>query len=172
MNGLVQMIKMYLSKSKMGSMNTLMQVRDVLSQYSNLEVLEFSGGVYTTELLDQADILLIIPPELSKPFADNFNIGKGQYTELKRFELPIKSKHNIFHLISLCSDQLNVVHQFDIDLLEIDWKTNYATIDYNLNDLKNFEEFGYELGKKPSKLDISNNIKNISNLNKSKLLLC
>lgn len=139
-------LKIYLSKSKMGSMDTLMQVRDVLSQYENVEILEFSGGIYTTETLLKADIILVIPPELPKSFTGNFTIGKGQYCEI---DTSLDSDIPIYFVISLCKDQINVVDVSfcALDILDYDWKLKYAEVNYILEDIDNFEKY-FEFKKK------------------------
>ena len=130
-------LKIYLSKSKAGSMDTLMQVRTILSTYENVEVTEFSGGEYNTKLLHEADIVLLIPPTLPKPYTDTITIGKGQYTEIVN-----QDTSECYVLVSLDTNQLNIVPYgaVELEVIDEDWKTKYAEIVYLLDDIIPIEE--------------------------------
>lgn len=114
--------RVYLSKSKMGSMDTLLKVRDMLSKY-DIELVEFSGGEYTASALLSCDIFLLLPPVLPMPYNFNFNVGKGQYTEIQTAcRIPM-------YYIVCVGDELYVSNGIEkIHKSESDWKTNYAHI--------------------------------------------
>lgn len=137
-------LKIYLSKSKAGSIEVIQQVKKILSQYENIQILEFEGGEYNTNKLEEADIVLIIPPKLPEPFKNKFTIGKGQDIELS-YAIEVMNHRNIYHLISF-SDELYVVHSsicFN-DIINIDWQSRYCEISY---DLKNIHELSVVYNK-------------------------
>ena len=117
-------LKVYLSKSKAGSMDSLMQVRDLLSQY-DIELLEFSGGEYTDNLLKSSDIVLVLPHTLPRPFSYDFYLGKGQYTEYSISEN--SSKQRTYFVICL-GDELYVSEIEDEDIIDKNWKTEYVHV--------------------------------------------
>lgn len=77
--------KIYISKSKQSDFNQLLKLKSDLSKFKNIEVLEFQGGTYNTDLLLSADLVIFIPPKNSKlePFESFYQIevGRGQYEE-------------------------------------------------------------------------------------------
>lgn len=111
------MKKVYISKSKAGNPDDLMKVRHLLSQY-DCEVTEFMGGDYNTKLLDAADIVILIPPDISKT-----NMGRGQYDEVNNSVsgIPVLAVNGIVdHRIYVV-----VVSRVAPSNVQ-DWKTNYG----------------------------------------------
>jgi len=117
-------LKIYLSKSKQGNMDSLMKTRDLLSKY-DIEILEFTGREYNTNKLDEADIVLILPHTLPKAFNYHFNLGKGQFTEYTR---ALDTNHQATYFIICLGDELYVSEIDKDDILEDDWKLNYVYV--------------------------------------------
>jgi len=122
------MFKVYISKSKRGNIDDLMLLRKMLSKYE-VEILEFTGGEYTPSKLDDADALILIPPN-----SDTDTYGKGQYEEARRFlENNIVEDFFIFdaELKEFCiiSDQDNYKNHFY--QIEGNWTTDWGTISYD-----------------------------------------
>jgi len=76
------MKRVYISKSKVGNPDDLMNLRHLLSKW-DCKVTEFFGGVYNTKELDRANLLLVIPPYVES--INNRNVGRGQHDEVSRF---------------------------------------------------------------------------------------
>lgn len=79
--------KIYLSKSKAGNFDDIVKVKTHLGKY-DCEILEFQGGVYSTDKLLASEVLIILPPICKEAYGDytgDFYIGKGQYSELELF---------------------------------------------------------------------------------------
>lgn len=158
--------RVYLSKSKLVDLDKLLLTRKLLSAY-NIELVEFSGGEYTTDLLESCDILLVLPTEKPRAFNHHFNVGKGQYTELET-----AYNHNINTFCILTGmEELYVAHwEHDIEVIDIDWKRDYATVECEemLRELTH-KDVGFEL--------LSTDTKSIENIQKQSfntnlLLLC
>lgn len=142
-------LRIYLSKSKMGSMDTLMKVRDVLSYYENIQVIEFQGGEYNTDLLLSADLVIIIPPELPKPYTNTNTIGKGQHVECiayRNFCFKYVRIKNLYFLVSINEFDKDLNLEWDgnlkMKIIEEDWKSKYASIEHSLLDLANLNKLG------------------------------
>lgn len=78
--------KIYISKSKQSDFNQLLKLKSDLSKFKNIEVLEFQGGTYNTDLLLSADLVIFIPPKnsiLDDQVINRYQIevGRGQYEE-------------------------------------------------------------------------------------------
>lgn len=117
--------RVYLSKSKQVDLDTLLLTRKLLSAY-NIELVEFSGGEYTSDLLESCDILLVLPTEKPKAFNYSFNVGKGQYLEL---ETAYNCNINTFCILTGI-EELYVAHwKHDIEVIDIDWERNYVTVE-------------------------------------------
>lgn len=117
-------LRVYLSKSKQGTMDSLMKARELLSKY-NIELIEFVGGEYTSETLLSCDIVLVLPYSFPKSYHYDFWVGKGQYSEI---ELAIGRNIPVYYSICL-GDELYVSNDIDDkDVDEIDWKTKFAHI--------------------------------------------
>lgn len=118
--------RVYLSKSKQIDLDTLLLTRKLLSAY-NIELVEFSGGEYTTDLLESCDILLVLPTEKPKAFNYSINVGKGNYTEIvtasEEFDIPI------FCILIVNEDCFMVSEYLETNIIDIDWKRDYATVE-------------------------------------------
>jgi len=77
------MKRIYISKSKAGNPDDFMLVRSLLSKF-DCDVTEFFGGEYNTNLLDKADILIVVPPCICN-INNHVRVGKGQHCEINRF---------------------------------------------------------------------------------------
>jgi len=86
------MKQIYISKSKVGNPDDLMYLRSLLSQW-DCEVTEFFGGKYTTEVLDKADLLIVLPPYLHNNDPRRTDVGAGQHSETNRFMI----QHDTFY---------------------------------------------------------------------------
>lgn len=81
------MIRVYISKSKQSDFDELLKLKSELSNYSNVEIVEFQGGTYSNTLLKSCDIVIFIPPKDS--ILDDewkINVGRGQIDEFKSSE--------------------------------------------------------------------------------------
>ena len=87
------MKKVYLAKSNKANPNTVSKVRQTLSKF-NIQVVEFTGGTYSNDLLLSCDELIVIP-DISECYDDgyywNCSIGKGLYEQIDAF----KAKKNV-----------------------------------------------------------------------------
>jgi len=72
-------VKVYVIKSKAGNFDLIAHTKHILNTNFNCEVLEFQGGEYTTEKLDQADVVLIVPPHFIED--EWISVGRGQFEE-------------------------------------------------------------------------------------------
>ena len=120
--------KIYLSKSKVGNPDDLMNVRHHLAKLDCM-VVEFIGGVYDTSHKDviDCDILLIIPPNLSIG-----RVGKGQYSEIDAFS------NNVFEDNAKTIFIVDYVDSKGIQFRELrtyyesakkDWSNDYGVIE-------------------------------------------
>lgn len=114
-------MKIYISKSKVGNPDELMTLRHHLGRL-DCEVTEFMGGTYNTNKLDEADILIVLGPSTT-----NYNIGKGQYTEVERF-----GNHNtwcnLFIVEHIDNKSLEMSEITGTDVTEKNWTSKYANI--------------------------------------------
>lgn len=82
------MKKVYLAKSNKANPNTVSKVRQTLSRF-NIQVVEFTGGTYSNDLLLSCDELIVIP-DISGSYDDgyywNCSIGKGLYEQIDAFK--------------------------------------------------------------------------------------
>jgi hypothetical protein len=99
------MKKIYLAKSNNANPNILYKVRSILSKF-NVEVVEYSGGSYSHDLLLSCDELIVIP-DISKTYNEMFShefyvpLGKGLHDQIDVF----KSESNL--------DNIFIVTEFD-----------------------------------------------------------
>ena len=134
--------------------DNLLKVRSLLSHY-NVEVLEFYGGEYNTDLLDDSDIILVLPPDLPKAFNYHFTVGKGQYMEILRghdHDIPVL-------FVMTMGEELYIGENPQMEVTDINWKSKYCFIECD-NRLTTLEEvFGDEIKKVSSEFE-SKTIKN------------
>lgn len=111
--------KVYLSKSKAGDRFELEVVKKELKEY-DVEVVEFQGGTYNTELLDNSNYLLVLTPD------EELNIGRGQAEEILR-----AYERDLTILVITDLEPVKVVEITDDDLCFIkkDWQTKWASIE-------------------------------------------
>ena len=130
-------IKIYLSKSRQGTMDSLMKVREYILKYENIELLEYTGGDYSTALLEQADYMLVLPyEEAIKKDNYTFNVGKGQYDEIlfaTNEKIPIKP------IISLTDDIIISMGIASKKVVDLDWQRNYGMIQCYSNKILPFD---------------------------------
>lgn len=102
------MKKVYLAKSNKANPNTVSKVRQTLSKF-DIQVVEFTGGTYSNDLLLSCDELIVIP-DISDSYDDgyywNCNIGKGLYEQIDAF----RNKKNVdgFFIITVDDDDEGV----------------------------------------------------------------
>ena len=78
-----QMINIYISKSNEASIDDLLHVRTAIKKYPEFNILEHNGGVYDTELVKKASIIIVIPNlKANIPMV----VGKGVYSEAMTVE--------------------------------------------------------------------------------------
>lgn len=76
-------MKVYISKSKMGNPDLLMNLRHLLTYQfeQEIEIKEYFGGVYNSNIIDGSDCLIVCPPYCS--IIGQYIIGKGQWSEIR-----------------------------------------------------------------------------------------
>jgi hypothetical protein len=163
-------MKIYLSKSKQGDMDTLMKVRSILLQYQDVKILEFEGGEYNTNKLLESDFVLIIPPALPSPDKMDYNdwdffIGKGQYDE---WHTCFTLSHSFYFLVGIHQIgekdyKLQVINFPNVTVMNFDWKLRYANVFYKISSIFNLA-LGLKKEEKKEKQIVYQNFK-------SKLLL-
>lgn len=93
------MKRVYLAKSNRANPNLVSVVRQTLSKF-NVQIVEFTGGYYTHDLLLSCDELYVIP-DISEAYQDDYNnfwslsIGKGLYEQIQAFHNKV-SNNDIF----------------------------------------------------------------------------
>lgn len=124
----MEKVKIYISKSKVGNPDDLMQVRHHLSKL-DVEILEYTGGSYTPKLLLSADILIVVPPSL-----DNGIVGKGQYTEVGTFDGKSMNGEPVYLVCGVNSITIQLANIEDYqETSKGDWKSNYGDLQINDN---------------------------------------
>jgi len=94
-----KMKRVYLAKSNRANPNLVSVVRQTLSKF-NVQIVEFTGGYYTHDLLLSCDELYVIP-DISEAYQDDYNnfwslsIGKGLYEQIQAFHNKV-SNNDIF----------------------------------------------------------------------------
>lgn len=83
------MKRVYIAKSNRANPNLVSAVRQTLSKF-DVEIVEFTGGTYSHDLLESCEELYVIP-DLSEVYEDDFvgfwsvPIGKGLYEQIEHF---------------------------------------------------------------------------------------
>lgn len=114
--------KLYLAKSNMSDPNLIMQVRALLNELE-LELVEFSGGSYSDKPLLSCDHLLVIPPN---PKQEDPRVGRGLSEQIRDFEA--KNDTTIFIFDHIEDDAIYIREFLDQDLIQRDWKENWAAV--------------------------------------------
>ena len=114
--------RIYFSKSRAGNFDDILKVKNYLSQY-DCEIIEFTGGIYTPEKLDSADLLLILPPEL-----DRFEfVGRGQFEEFGRALNDVGKWELPFLITDITAEGIPFgVLIDDGDIIDKNWTTDYG----------------------------------------------
>lgn len=83
------MKKVYISKSKNSNYDDLLKLRSELRKFDDIEIVEFTGGTYSTKQLESCDYCIVVPPNQTNTSRDRVDdleyivIGKGQYCEIE-----------------------------------------------------------------------------------------
>jgi hypothetical protein len=122
--------QVYLSKSKAGDFDTIVQIKSMLKQF-DIDLVEFMGGHYTADLLLNSDIVLLVPPKM--PEDNYFNVGKGQFDEYLCSEKTSRIEH---YVVLLMSNNLYVASMEGYrKLTGGDWSLNYAILSYDISEI-------------------------------------
>tara|TARA_R110000796_G_scaffold118353_5_gene231991 strand:- start:3265 stop:3732 length:468 start_codon:yes stop_codon:yes gene_type:complete len=118
--------QVYLSKSKAGDFNTLVEAKSKLKKF-DIDLVEFMGGRYTTRLLDSSDCNLILPMTLS--LTKSFKVGRGQWEEYLRSSTEgIKT----FAIVNFTHDDVLIVRISNSKITALgDWAVDYGTLGYD-----------------------------------------
>lgn len=99
----------------MGNPDLLMNLRHLLAHQfgQSIEVKEYFGGVYNSNIIDNSNCLIVCPPQLS--ITGQYIIGKGQWSEILNAQ-----KKNIPVVIfnGICA--FNFLHKLTV-IDETDW---------------------------------------------------
>jgi hypothetical protein len=161
------MKRVYIAKSNRANPNLVSAVRQTLSKF-DVEIVEFTGGTYSHDLLLVCDELYVIP-DLSDAYEDDdddcswsVSIGKGLYEQIKTFSK--KDAHDNIFIVTDFDNELGVggVHYDDdddvisIEIYDDNDYINHALITINTAriDIASWELYDYVLE--------SNNIKDKS----------
>lgn len=130
------MTKIYLAKSNRSNPDDVSRVRQVLSEYKDIEVVEFKGGAYSHKDLLSCELLLIIPNLLEiNEDEDCIPLGKGLHEQIVAFTSKGNSKSNI-HIVYEVSNASIMLTQFqELDLSDDADYINYsvAVVDFSVN---------------------------------------
>lgn len=78
-------MRIYIAKSNKANPEYLLKVRDFLSKFKSVQILEYKGGSYDNTDLISADLLIVIP-DLSEGINDKrVVLGKGLYMQIDDF---------------------------------------------------------------------------------------
>lgn len=147
------MRRVYLAKSNKANPNLVSAVRQTLTKF-DVQIVEFTGGSYSNDLLLSCDELYVIP-DLSEAENDEYgkswsvSIGKGLYQQIQSFIEP-KGGDNIF-IVTDFDDLLGVggIHYDDDDDNFISIKAaggdDYITYAYVIINTKNADIAPWEL---------------------------
>jgi len=116
----------YLAKSNAGDPDLIDDIRAKIDAY-HVEIKEFTGGTYTTDKLLACHVLIVVPYTPIKPYTDNFNIGKGVYSEI----LTAQKKNIPVYIAAINgTDDVHIALISDIKVLEADWGLNWANVKF------------------------------------------
>jgi len=141
-------MKIYLSKSKVGNFDDLLKVRTLLLE-QEIELLEFSGGIYSDKLLLSADLVVMLPINLSDLESrdrDYISVGRGQFDECKLALLK-----NILIKIPIIIDHKLIFMNIENCIISpiINWKYDYGRIFYNFSDINDKNNYYNNIINKP-----------------------
>jgi hypothetical protein len=76
-------MKVYLSKSKQADPDIITSVKKALKEeIVNLEILEYKGGYYNSNLKFNAELVICIPPSPVSSTTNKIHVGRGNYSEV------------------------------------------------------------------------------------------
>ena len=126
-------MRIYIAKSNKANPDYLLKVRDFLSKFKSVQILEYKGGSYDNTDLISADLLIVIP-DLSEGIDDKrVVLGKGLYMQIDDFLLH-QSIDGIFIVTGVnnkgdieCSyiDEVNAYGAYDDTFMEVLDDCNY-----------------------------------------------
>lgn len=126
-------MRIYIAKSNKANPDYLIKVRDFLSKFKSVQILEYKGGSYDNTDLISADLLIVIP-DLSEGIEDNrVVLGKGLYMQIDDF-FSNQSIDGIFIVTGVDSsgnlkysyiDEVNEDGDYDDDFMEVLDNCNY-----------------------------------------------
>ncbi len=136
------MYKVYLAKSNKANPDHIIAVRSLLSKF-DVEVVEYTGGVYDNRPLLNSDLLVVLP-EISqiKTHPRNFGytvpIGKGLYDQILVFAEHQADKHDLTPLADFDDDDEFDDGRNDGNYYDDDFEVNNI---YIVSDIKGKEVF-------------------------------
>ena len=126
-------MRIYIAKSNKANPDYLLKVRDFLSKFKSVQILEYQGGGYDNTDLISADLLIVIP-DLSEGIKDKrVVLGKGLYMQIDDF-FTHQSIDGIFIVTGVnnkgdieCSyiDEVNAYGAYDDTFMEVLDDCNY-----------------------------------------------
>jgi hypothetical protein len=126
-------MRVYIAKSNKANPEYLLKVRDFLSKFKSVQILEYQGGSYDNTDLISSDILIVIP-DLSEGIKDKrVVLGKGLYMQIDDF-FTHQSIDGIFIVTGInksgmieCSyiDEVNENGNYDETFMEVLDDCNY-----------------------------------------------
>lgn len=136
------MKKVYLAKSNRSNPNLVMKVRELLFQY-DIEIVEFTGGEYSSKPLLSCDYLIIVP-ELPVDNlvidVDNVIIGKGLFTQIREFYAFNESSY-FNNIIVISDDNLQIKTIDNLKILDISNYIETANLHFDEDSCDMLEEF-------------------------------
>lgn len=122
-------MKVYLSKNKQANPTDIAEARAYFMEQH--EVVEFQGGEYSESILDDVEILCIVPPGQHKIEEVNYNdvdflqipIGKGNFTELLAYRNRIVEDPEVY---VFKDNTIYSVHKAIVT--EVNWANSWANL--------------------------------------------
>ena len=148
------MKRVYLAKSNKANPNLVSAVRQTLAKF-NVQVVEFTGGTYSHDLLLSCDELYVIPDLSGINVQDEYDIywsvplGKGLYEQIQAFNK--SHNHNDIFIVTDYDGAVGVGGVYydddsnDSYSIEVSDETDYVTYAYFMVNTKNCEINPWEL---------------------------
>lgn len=128
--------QIYLCKSKVGNFDLIVKVKALLARYQ-LSFTEFIGGNYTSEKLDNAEVIIVCPI-LETDIAKK-PVGKGQYDEIsssiRNGKTVLLYSNGYFYKIFQTSKNADAL---------LNWQNNYGQVTVNLSEKYTLEPEIYQ----------------------------
>jgi len=131
------MTKIYLAKSNRSNPDDVSRVRQVLSEYKDIEVVEFKGGAYSHKDLLACETLLIVPNILEVDKSEDcIPLGKGLHEQIDAFIHKGKGKSNILMIHEVSDASIKVTPFEDLDISDDNDYINYsvAIVDFTYSE--------------------------------------